>query len=287
MEIGFIGLGLMGEPMARNVLKKYKVNLFNRTKQKANNLVEMGAVWKNSPKDVCNSSDITIIMLSDNKACEEIFFNQDGVVSASRKDSIIINMSTITPEMSIKLSKTVQDHELAYIEAPVSGTTGPAKAGTLKIYYGGEKSLFEKVEPVLSTMGDKITFIGEIGKASLIKLLINANLAVQMAILSETLYIAEKNGFSKEDFLEIIQNSAVSTRIGQGKAQNLLKEEYPVAFPYELIIKDLNYGLTLGKEEMKMIKGTRDLYFSGLAFGLGRKDFSAIYELYKQMNHSN
>jgi len=143
------------------------------------------------------------------------------------------------------------------------------------------------VEPVLNTMEDKITFIGEVGKATLIKLLINANLAVQLAILSETLYIADKNSFSKDDFLEIIQNSAVSTRIGQVKAQNLLKENYPVAFPYELIIKDLNYGLTLGEEEMKLIKGTRDLYFSGLTFDLGRKDFSAIFELYKLMNSTS
>ncbi|MHA1983834.1 MAG: NAD(P)-dependent oxidoreductase, partial [Candidatus Hodarchaeales archaeon] len=107
MKIGFIGTVLMGNPMAENLLKKFKVNIHNRTKEKTNNLIELGADWKDSPKDICKSSDIVIIMVSDDNACEDVFFKQNGILSNMNKGIIIINMSTITPEMSIKLSKEV------------------------------------------------------------------------------------------------------------------------------------------------------------------------------------
>jgi hypothetical protein len=164
----------------------------------------------------------------------------------------------------------------------VAGSTGPAKQATLKILVGAEKELFEKVWPVLETMGDAVFHMGEVGKGAITKLLINANLGIQMAALGETLAMGQELGLNMELLLETINASAVATVVSRLKGPSMLERNYPVAFPYEHQTKDLRYASQLSTEprKLQLTRAARDAYAEGFALDLQRKDLSAILERY-------
>ncbi|MFX1254129.1 MAG: NAD(P)-dependent oxidoreductase [Promethearchaeota archaeon] len=281
IKVGFIGTGLMGEPMASNVMKQFSLNVFNRTKEKAQELINAGATWADNPKAVTNLSDAVILMVTDDQACLDIFSDPNGILATTNKDAVIINMSTISPNISIKLANQADQHNLRYLEAPVLGSTGPAQQGTLKILVGGEESLYKKYLPILQTMGDGIHFIGEVGKATVLKLLINANLATQIAILSETLAIGQQNGLDQKAILDVINNSAVGTVVSKIKGPNMISRKYPTAFPYEHMLKDLSYASRLSdSSKLALITATKKVYEKGLNLDLKGADFSAVIEYY-------
>jgi 3-hydroxyisobutyrate dehydrogenase len=281
MKIGLIGTGLMGLPMGKNLIKKFDLCVYNRTKEKANDLIELGAKIKDSPSEIANQSDVVIIMVTDDKACDQIFNGEGGVLKTTNTNLIIINMSTISPKKAKFLEEGCKKRSLLYSEAPVAGTVGPAIQGTLKIFFGGSKDILERVKPILETMGDKIFYIGEVGQASIVKLLVNINLAVQMSILSETLSTAESQGINPNDFLNIVNNTGISTVLSKFKGPNMIQGTFSPAFPFEHLLKDLKYGLSLGSDELlPLTKTTKELFEKGLLKEKG-KDFSAIYDYYK------
>lgn len=285
MKIGFIGLGLMGFPMAENVLTKFqpeKLFVYNRSTDKARKFREAhdDVVAVSSPVEIADLSDVVIVMLTDDKANDDVFAN---LLKTVTKDLTIINMSTITPQKSIELYNNAKKKGFKYLESPVAGTIGPAKQGTLKIYTGGEKEVNDEVESLLATMGDLITYTGEIGKASTVKLLINSNLAVFMSILSETLLAADKLGIGKEKFLDILNNGPLASVASKGKGPNIIKDNFSTAFPFEHMLKDVSYSLSLlDSTKMPLIDLVKGQYESGLEKEKG-KDFSAIYDYYKQL----
>lgn len=285
MKIGFIGLGLMGFPMAENVLKKSQPENFtvwNRTVEKSNSFkrANPSSTIGSSPSDVANKSDVVILVLTDDNANEQVMTD---LIQANNSTLTVINMSTITPEKSIELHNKVRAKGFRYIEAPVSGTIGPAKQGTLKIYTGGVKELNDEMQSMLLTMGDQVFYIGEIGKASVIKLLINSNLAVYMSILSETLIAGEHLGLDKGKFLDIINGGIIATVASKLKGPNVLKDNFSVAFPFEHMLKDMSYSLSLlDSEKMPLVDVVKKQYESGLNAEKG-KDFSAIFNYYKTL----
>lgn len=283
MKVGFIGLGLMGEPMAQNLIKKYTLNIYNRTKSKAIELEEKGANWFDNPKLLADNSDIVILMLADNNACEEVILGDQGIINTSNKDCLIVNMSTVTPTTNRKLHRKINEAELQMIEAPVSGTIGPAKEGTLTILVGGGEGLFRQVKSVLNQMGKETYYIGPVGKASEMKLLINLNLAAQTAIFAETMILGQKLGMENKTMLELINNSAVATIVSKMKGENMLEGNFPTNFPLKYMVKDINYGLKIAEEEnypSPLSSLLKDLYVMGI--DRGEEDFSAIMSVYDQ-----
>ncbi|MFX1519762.1 MAG: NAD(P)-dependent oxidoreductase [Promethearchaeota archaeon] len=283
MKVGFIGLGHMGRPMAENVLKKYPLVIYNRTKDKAKPLLDKGAIWADSPQKVADESDFVILMVTDDKVCTEVITGTTGITNTKNLKVTVVNTSTISPSKSREFFKLLTARHLRYVEAPVSGSTVPAKDGTLKILVAGEKKDFDYVQPVLSTMGDKIFYIGNIGKAAELKLLLNVNLAVMTAIFSETLTLGQSCGIPPATMLDIMNSTNIGNVISKGKGPNMIKGEYPTTSPYPHIIKDLTYALQLAESKkfsMPVASLVKDLYIKGLKQGLAEKDFSAILEVY-------
>ncbi len=285
MKIGFIGLGLMGFPMAENVLTKLqpdKFFIYNRSTEKSKKFRETHdeVVAVSSPVEIGDNCDIAILVLTDDQANDDIMSKLLKTVS---KDLTIINMSTITPQKSIELSEKVKKKGFKYLEAPVSGTIGPAKQGTLKIYTGGLKTVNDELQSILLTMGDQIFYVGDVGKASIVKLLINSILAVYMNILSETLLAADNLGIGKEKFLDIVNSGILATIASKGKGPNIIKDNYQVAFPFEHMLKDVTYSSSLlDPAKMPLINLVKQQYEAGLEKEKG-KDFSAIFDYYKQL----
>lgn len=286
MIVGFIGLGLMGFPMAENVLNKFNPERFivyNRSSEKTKkfrSLHEDKVTAVSSPVEVADLSDVVILMLTDDAVNEEVL---QSMLKTTTSSLTIINMSTITPSKSEELYRLATKKGFNYLEAPVSGTTGPAKQGTLKIYTGGLKKVNDDMESLLLTMGDVVTYMGEIGKAAITKLLINSNLAVYMNILSETLHAAEELGIGKEKFLDIINSGPLATIASKGKGASIVKDNFPTAFPFQHMLKDVAYSLSLlDSKRLPLIDLVKQQYESGLSAEKD-KDFSAIYDYYTQL----
>ena len=286
MKIGFLGLGLMGFPMAENVLSKMqpeKLIIYNRSSEKSKKFRmdhEEGVTVVSSPVEVADLCDVAILVLTDDQANDEVMAS---LLKTVNKNLTIINMSTITPQKSIELYNSATKKGFNYIEAPVAGTTGPAKQGTLKIYTGGSKKVNDDMQSLLLTMGDKVFYMGDIGKASTVKLLINSNLAVYMSILSETLQAAEKLGIGSEKFLEIINSGPLASVASKGKGPNIIKGNFSVAFPFQHMLKDVTYSLSLlDSKKLPLIDLVKKQYESGLNLEKN-KDFSAIYDYYAQL----
>ena len=282
MKIGFIGLGLMGFPMAENVLNKLhpeKFVIWNRTVEKSKSFVSNHPEVKiaSNPSEVADTSDVVVLVLTDDPANEAVM---NDLLQTKNNSLTIVNMSTITPEKSISLHNKAKEKGFRYIEAPVSGTIGPAKQGTLKIYTGGAKELNDELQSLLLTMGDQVFYIGEMGKATTIKLLINSNLAVYMSILSETLLAGEKLGLDKEKFLNIINGGIIATVASKIKGPNVLKDNFSTAFPFEHMLKDMTYSLSLlDSNKMPLVDVVKKQYEAVLESEKG-KDFSAIFNYY-------
>jgi len=269
--VGFVGIGLMGEPMAKRLIDYYQVLVYNRTKSKTEEIVKEGAKYGDSPRRLTEEADYVVVMVSDDPAVEAVFEGEDGIFAADNHP-ILINMSTITPELSKKMAEKAINAGFLYVEAPVSGTVGPARDGTLTILVAGQSDVIDQVRPVLQLFGKQIYQFNNYGDALKVKLLVNLNLAVQTTVLAETLVKSKELGLNTKAVLEVINNSAVSTIISKVKGPNMIEDQFPTAFPYSHMIKDLTYGLDMA--EIELAEKTLEMYQRAEQ----DLDFSAIYK---------
>ncbi len=274
-KIGFIGLGKMGLPMSRRILesKSYELFVYNRTPGK-----ELDAQVVANPAELASEVDRLVVMVSDDEACEVVLFGENGVASSDARP-LVINMSTISPKTSMDFEKRMEEMGFGYVEAPVLGSVGPATQGTLVVLAAGKE--VERARDLFDIFGRVTYEFPQVGKAAEVKLLINTNLGVQMAILAETLSAAEKLGIPPERFMEVVNDSAVKTVVSQFKKDNLLKDEFPAAFPYRHLLKDLRYSVGMSSDagaRVDLASATRDIYAgSEELFDL---DFSAVKRAY-------
>jgi len=276
-KIGFLGLGKMGFPMSKRLLENgsYELHVYNRTSGIASSL---GAMVASSPAELSSEVNRLVIMVSDDRACEEVLFGQNGVAESTGRP-LVINMSTISPNASSEFESRLRQKGFEYIEAPVLGSVGPAEQGNLVILAAGKHR--DRATDLFDIFGRVTYSYPEVGIAAKVKLLVNTNLGVQMAVLSETLGAAEKLGIPVSDFLDVVNDSAVKTIVSQFKAKNLLSGEYPSAFPYKDLLKDLNYSIAMSSEvgaKNDITRVVRDIYAEGN--DLMDQDFSAVRKLY-------
>ncbi|MGW9018965.1 NAD(P)-dependent oxidoreductase [Priestia megaterium] len=286
--LGWIGLGHMGAPMAKNLLQAgYKVNVYNRSIEKTTSLVEIGATKLDSPKEVVEQSDIIFVMLSDSKAVQAILTQDNGVLNAIHSGKVVVDMSTISPEDSLSFAKLVSEKGGVYLDAPVSGSVGAAVAGQLVILVGGQKKTIELCQPYFNILGKETIYFGSNSKGSSAKLAINLLLGVIGQGIGETLVLAEKSGLDIEKVLEMISQSGMNTPLFQGKKEMYRKEEFPSAFMLELMSKDL--GLVKIEADrletvLPLAEATNAIYRSAKENGKAKLDMAAVYLELKDKN---
>ncbi|MCZ4221770.1 NAD(P)-dependent oxidoreductase [Pedobacter rhodius] len=247
IKIGWIGLGNMGIPMAEQLIKaEYNVKVYNRNKIKEEALKNMGASIAASPKELLNSSDIVFLMVSDDEAINQIFKNKDGLLNDNSTGKIIINMSTVSPGISLEMAALCKEQGNFYLDAPVSGSVKQAETGTLVIMVGGDEHAFEIAKPVLEKLGKLAMHIGENGAGNNAKLAINSLLALYAQGLAETVLFANQQGVKTEDLLNLINNAAIGNIFTKIKGDAILQDNYKAAFALKHIVKDLGLAKAEG-----------------------------------------
>lgn len=245
--IGWIGLGKMGLPMSQQLFKEgYSLKVFNRSKDKTEQFQGTAIEVVSSPGELLDKCDILILMVSDDNATEEIFNGPLGILKGSGTGKIIINMSTVSPSISIRLAAACNSKGLHYIDAPVSGSVKQAMDGQLVIMAGGDTAVVDRVKPVLEKMGKLILRVGDTGSGNIAKLAINALLAFQAQGLAESLLLAERNGIKDADLLALIGSSAIGNIFIKIKGDAVINNNYAPAFALKHIAKDLRLAKEIG-----------------------------------------
>ncbi len=249
MSIGFIGLGLMGKPMAQNLLKAgFPLTVWNRTASKTDDLVRSGAKLAANPRDVAEQSDVLITIVSDPPAVEEVLF-QDGALASLRKGTVLVDSSTVSPELARKVAAACKERSVDFLDAPVTGGTWGAEKGELVFMIGGEKSVYERVKPALDVMGKRFFLLGPNGAGQTIKLAMNLLYALEVEAFAESLALVAAAGFEPEKLVEVMQSSMGRAPILDIKAPFMLKHEFPASFPLRLMHKDVRLALELARQQ--------------------------------------
>ncbi|WP_062239724.1 NAD(P)-dependent oxidoreductase [Fictibacillus sp. FJAT-27399] len=280
--IGFIGLGIMGSRMAGNLISEgHRLTVYNRTKEKADDLLDQGALWGETPKETAQQSDILFTMLTNPKAVESVALGEDGFLHHLPKGSIWVDCSTVNPTFSRRMAEEARKHDIRFLDAPVAGSLKPAESGELVFLVGGEAEVLDKVRPYLNVMGKAISHQGDHGSGTSMKLVVNLMLAQSMAVFAEAVNFGESLGLEKKNVLETLIGGPTTGAFLAGKKDKLLTNQYEAEFPLEHIQKDLN--LVTGEayhngSALPIANLTKEIYGLANQYGLGKEDFSAIYE---------
>lgn len=247
--IGFIGLGLMGRPMASNLLKAgYQVTVWNRTASRADALVEQGAKRAATPREVAAASEVIFSIVSDPPALESVLWGDTGVFAGLRKGSVIVESSTVSPDLERRAAKTAASQGSEFLEAPVTGGTWGAEKGELVFMVGGEAETLKRVEPVLGVVGKKWFHLGPIGAGQTVKLAMNMLLALEVEAFAESLALVTRAGIAGERLMEVMQSSMGRSGVLDIKGAMMLKREYKPSFPLRLMHKDMGLALDLANQ---------------------------------------
>jgi 3-hydroxyisobutyrate dehydrogenase-like beta-hydroxyacid dehydrogenase len=246
--IGFIGLGIMGTPMALNILNAgYPLVVCNRDAAKCAPLVEAGARAVATPCEVAEVSDITLAMVSDPGAALAVALGPDGVVEGLQPGKGYVDVSTVDAETAMFIGESVIAAGGRFLEAPVSGSKKPAEDGNLIHLCGGDKSLFDETLPLLEITGKLSLFLGETGNGARMKLVVNMIMGTMMTAFSEGVALADGAGLDVETLLTVLDSGAMSNPLFNLKGSALIKDDYPTAFPLKHMQKDMRLALALGE----------------------------------------
>jgi 3-hydroxyisobutyrate dehydrogenase-like beta-hydroxyacid dehydrogenase len=279
-KIGFIGLGTMGHPMARNLIRAgYGVTVWNRTPERARDLLELGAEWADSPLEAARAADIVITMVSDDAAIEQVYYGGSGVMAGLGPGTTVIDSSTISPGMARRLAEDAAARRCEFLDAPVTGSKPAAEEGTLVFMVGGSREALDRVRPVLLAMGRDAIHIGGSGSGAVAKLANNLIGAANLAALAEGLSLAAAAGIDAGKLLAVIQSGGAASRMAELKGQNMLGGDYPLQFALSLMHKDLKLASALAdgvKAPAPLLGAVKALYRDAEAAGLGGEDLSAL-----------
>jgi len=282
-RIGFIGLGIMGSRMAANLAAAgYEMTVWNRTAATAEAFAaEHGVNVAATPAELAAASDVVIKIVVNGEQVEEILVGEQGVIAGAREGMLCIDMSTISPEMAQSLGKRLGEHGIAFIDAPVTGSSPGAEAGTLTIMAGGSEADLQRAAPIFDVLGAKTVHCGAIGQGQMIKVITNAIAASNAAVLAQALIVARGAGVDLSALTEVIDGGAADSRMAQLKAQPMIDRQYDTLFRLDHMIKDVDLALELAAAEgipFDYAAQTRELMAEASAEGFGEVDFAALYE---------
>jgi 3-hydroxyisobutyrate dehydrogenase-like beta-hydroxyacid dehydrogenase len=283
-RIGFAGLGIMGAPMARNLLEDgYDVAVFTRTQEKAERFAaEHGGRAAATPAEAAEGAEVFVTMVPDQPQVEQVLFAESGAAGALPGGALVVDMSTISPTASRAIGERLAGGGLAFVEAPVSGSKPKAEDGTLTIMAGGERENFERALPLLEVLGERIVHVGPLGHGQMAKLLTNTMGAVNAAALAEAVYTAKAAGLERDAFLEVAAGSAGASAMLNLKGPPMFDESYePALFKLEHMLKDIRHTLEEADKlgiELELGALAERLYARAQQDGFGEQDFAAVYK---------
>jgi len=247
--VGFIGLGIMGKPMAKNLMEAgYDLVVHNRSPEKAEELAGEGATAAGSPRKVAEGCDIVITMLPDSPQVEEVLAGEDGVFEGLREGALIVDMSTISPVVTESLSARAKENGASLLDAPVSGGDVGAIEGTLSIMVGGSEEDFERAKPLFEVMGKTVTHVGPTGAGQVTKAANQIVVALTIEAVSEALVLGSKGGVSPEKILDVLGGGLAGNKVMEVKREKFLSHNFDPGFRSELHHKDLGIALAAGRE---------------------------------------
>ena len=285
-KVGFVGLGIMGTSMARNLIEDgHELVIHNRTRAKAEKLAKLGAEVATSPREVAGRSDAIITMLPGPPEVEEVLVGENGLLEGVRDGSLIVDMSTSSPLLAQELSRTANTRGVGMLDAPVSGGDIGAIEGTLSIMVGGEKEDFERARPLFEAMGKTIVHVGAAGAGQTVKGCNQIVVALVIEAVSEALVLGSKAGVKPEKVIEVLSGGLAANKVMEVKGEKFLSHDFAAGGKVEYHRKDLGIALAVGREYGVALPVTAlvdQLFGTLVAQGKGGWDHSALITLIEE-----
>ena len=284
--IGFIGLGIMGRPMAKNLIKAgYKLVVYDKF-AKLDDLVSLGAEGAVSNKEVASKSEIIITMLPNSPHVKEAILGAGGVIEGIKKGTIVVDMSSIAPDACREVGAALAKKNAVLLDAPVSGGEPKAIDGTLAIMAGGDKAAFEKVKPILEKMGSSVMLVGPLGAGNVVKLANQIIVAVNIAAFSEAFTLASKAGINPQTVFDAIKDGLAGSAVMNAKIPSILEGNFKPGFRVELHIKDLQNAIDTAHDmgvPMLLTAQVMEILQAIKVDGMATSDHSAIVKFYEKL----
>jgi 3-hydroxyisobutyrate dehydrogenase len=283
-QVGFAGLGIMGGPMAANLVRAgFEVTVYTRTREKAERFAsDYGARAAATPAEAAEGADAFVSIVPDAPQVEEVLFGDGGAAAALPDGALVVDMSTIAPTASRTIAERLAPHP--YVEAPVSGSRPKAEDGTLTIMAGAAPEDFERARPLVDAMGERIVHVGPVGHGQMAKLLTNTMGAVNAAALAEAVRTAKAAGLDRDAFLEVAGGSAGASAMVTLKGEPMFEERFePALFKLEHMLKDVRHCIAEAKAlgvELRLGELAERLYAAADKAGHGEDDFAAVYSAF-------
>ena len=287
-NLGFVGLGAMGGRVTKRLLDAgHTVTGYNRTKSKAQWLLDLGMRWGETPRAVAEAADVIFTMVTNTGALQEVIDGHNGILAGLQKGKIYIDMSTISPTASKRLAARVAEKGAQMLDSPVSGSVITLEQGNLSLMVGGDKATFEQVKPILLDIGPKVNYVGVNGQAVLMKVAINLNLQVQMLAFCEALLLAEKGGIPRETAMEVMLNSVIASPSLKYRTPFILEMPDEAWFNVNMMQKDMLLALEMGRElnvPLPTVATSNEYLTAARAMGLAEQDFAVVYKVLAKMS---
>jgi 3-hydroxyisobutyrate dehydrogenase-like beta-hydroxyacid dehydrogenase len=285
--LGYVGLGAMGSRIVKRLLDAgHTVIGYNRTKAKAQWLLDAGMRWGNTPREVAEAADIVFTMVTNTAALHAVTGGEDGILAGLSESKVYIDMSTVSPAASKEMAARVAAKGARMLDSPVSGSVITLEQGQLSLMVGGEEATFERVKPVLLDIGPKVNYVGTNGQAVLMKIAINLNLQVQLMAFYEGLLLAEKGGIPLETALEVMLNSVIASPALKYRTPFVIKEPDEAWFNVNMMQKDMLLALEMGRQldvPMPTTAVSNEFLTAARALGLAKHDFAIVYQVLAKM----
>ncbi|HZG86717.1 NAD(P)-binding domain-containing protein [Paenibacillus sp.] len=285
MKVGFIGLGIMGKPMAKHILKAgYPLSVYNRSSAPVDELSALGARACGNPREVAEASDVVITMLPDTPDVRLVALGVEGIIEGIAPGGIVIDMSSINSNAAVEIAGKFAERGVSFLDAPVSGGEIGAVEGTLAIMVGGNESVFAACEPLLRSMGKTVTRVGGVGAGNTVKLMNQIMVAIHLAALSEAFAFGKKAGIDPNVAYQAIRGGLAASRVMDTKIANIEKERYEPGFRIKLHAKDLRNAMAVGEAAgaaLPFAEQVLDLFAELAEQGFAEEDHSALHRLFR------
>jgi 3-hydroxyisobutyrate dehydrogenase-like beta-hydroxyacid dehydrogenase len=295
-NLGFVGLGVMGSLMAQRLLERgHSLTGYNRTRSKAQSLIEKGMKFAETPRAVAEAADVIFSSVANSAALTSIAEGPHGVLAGLSRGKLFVDMSTVSVATSRAIAAKVREKGADMLDAPVSGSVATLKVGKLSLMVGGRRESFDRVKPLLEDFSDqptagqgqKVTYVGENGLALVMKIATNSNLAVQMLAFSEAVLLAEKNGIPRQTAVDVLTHSAIASPMVQYRGPFVLKLPETAWFDVNMMQKDMLLALELGRQvdvPLPTAAAANEMLTSARAIGLVHEDFAVMFDALAKMS---
>jgi 3-hydroxyisobutyrate dehydrogenase len=295
-NLGFVGLGVMGSRMAERLIQKgHSLTGYNRTRAKAQFLIDKGMKWADSPRAVAAASDVTFSSVANSAALLAITEGPDGILAGLSKGKTYVDMSTVSVSTSRGIAAKVREKGADMMDSPVSGTVATLMQGKLSLMVAGKKETFERLKALFEDFSDhpvtgqghKVTYVGENGLALVMKIATNSNLAVQMLAFSEAVLLAEKSGIARQTAVDVLTHSAIASPMVQYRGPFVLKLPETAWFDVNMMQKDMLLALELGRQvdvPLPSAAAANEMLTSARAIGLVHEDFAVMFDALAKMS---